>query len=283
MSWGSERRIARQLAVRGVVGNALALLIARRLAYCYPALFGWDMKLSVGLSGCFAALALVGVASPASADMSACGSAFSTTDPAQKIFLYTVCIKHSGEGLTVTAIAYVYRGSVYAAQGDTDSALKDFASALELDPQVDAAYIMRGQTYANLGQWAKAQADFDHASAHYTTRNNRARAFGDAAWLLATCPDGTVRNGSKAVELALEGVRLKDGANTHDDLAAAYAEAGRFDDAVREESTAIGRVLREKDQSCLHDYQARLALYQNGMPYRPTLLFAKTAFGVREG
>ena len=56
----------------------------------------------------------------------------------------------------------------------------------------------------------------------------------DLAWLLATCPDNSVRNGQKAVELAQQAVQLSNGRSPEilDTLAAAYAEAGRFHEAV---------------------------------------------------
>ena len=49
-----------------------------------------------------------------------------------------------------------------------------------------------------------------------------------------------------------------------DTLAAAFAEAGRFEDAVRWQEKAVALV--ESDHKA--DYESRLVLYQAGQPYR---------------
>jgi len=61
------------------------------------------------------------------------------------------------------------------------------------------------------------------------------------AWLYATCPDVKYRDGAKAIELAKKG---GDG----DTLAAAYAEAGRWDEAVAEEKKAIADDTEEEQK-----------------------------------
>ena len=91
-----------------------------------------------------------------------------------------------------------------------------------------------------------------------------------AAWLHATCPNASVRNGSTAVEFAqkaLAATKLKD-AGMLDTLAAAYAEAGQFEKAVSAEKQAISLASREDEQK---EYQTRLKLYQEKKPYRAEL------------
>lgn len=101
----------------------------------------------------------------------------------------------------------------------------------------------------------------------------RAAAQGDlialkrAAWVRATCPKASVRNGLSAVGYARKAADLtkqKD-AGTLDTLAAAYAEAGQFDEAVGAEQRAISLSKREADQK---EYGLRLKLYQQRKPYR---------------
>jgi TPR repeat protein len=90
------------------------------------------------------------------------------------------------------------------------------------------------------------------------------------AWLQATCPNPSLRNGTNAVEYARKALAAagpKD-AVALDTLAAAYAEAGQFDQAIRTEKQAIDGSKREADQK---EYQARLKLYQNKKPYRAEL------------
>jgi hypothetical protein len=57
-----------------------------------------------------------------------------------------------------------------------------------------------------------------------------AQAQSNLAWLLATSPEATVRNGAEALKLAAKAVDLSQGkdASMLDALAAAYAETGRF-------------------------------------------------------
>lgn len=89
------------------------------------------------------------------------------------------------------------------------------------------------------------------------------------AWILATSPDASLRNGEEAVNLALQAARATDRqeAQVLDTLAAAYAESGRFDEA----RNAILEALRVAQQSgqaeLVQEFEARRALYEAGQPY----------------
>lgn len=88
----------------------------------------------------------------------------------------------------------------------------------------------------------------------------------DLAWLLATCPDEKLRDGTRAVELAEEArsARGQADAGLCDTLAAAYAEQGDFAAAIRWQTKAIELL---KNQPTLGGLRKRLALYQAGKPY----------------
>src|ERR1019366_4434369 len=64
--------------------------------------------------------------------------------------------------------------------------------------------------------------------------DQRTEALNNLAWMLASHPDPTIRNGKEAVELAERACRLTDNGQPFflGTLAAAYAEAGRFNDAI---------------------------------------------------
>jgi peptidoglycan/LPS O-acetylase OafA/YrhL len=93
------------------------------------------------------------------------------------------------------------------------------------------------------------------------------------AWSLATSPDATKRNGALAVKLAEDAClqtqcRITAMVGT---LAAAYAEAGRFDEAIFTAQQACKLAEKNGETNLLQINQKLLALYQNHQPYRDTL------------
>jgi len=94
---------------------------------------------------------------------------------------------------------------------------------------------------------------------------NSASDYNNIAWELAVCPEARFRNGEKAMEYAKKACDLSDWRNPAylDTLAAACAESGKFDDAVKWEEEAI-KGLSEKD---LVEGKKALGLYQQGKPY----------------
>ncbi len=91
-------------------------------------------------------------------------------------------------------------------------------------------------------------------------------ARGEFAWVTATGSDVRVRNNAKAVADAQFVVNLADEPDAHDTLAAAYASAGKFDLAVKEERAAIWNGPRSFDPKLA--YKERLKSYQQNTAYR---------------
>jgi len=93
------------------------------------------------------------------------------------------------------------------------------------------------------------------------------------AWRWATDPDPKLRNGSNAVAYAEKAVSAMSRTNAMylDTLAAAYAEAGQFTNAVRaqQEAMVLSRTKEEKN-----DYASRLKLYASATPYRDDQVLA---------
>jgi hypothetical protein len=87
----------------------------------------------------------------------------------------------------------------------------------------------------------------------------------DLAWLLATCPDGRIRNGQRAIEVLGP---VADGGGGDpvllDILASAYAEVGSFPDAIRLVTEAMGKVDRTSEVALYGRMAQRLHLYRQG-------------------
>jgi len=92
------------------------------------------------------------------------------------------------------------------------------------------------------------------------------------AWLLATAADSAVRNGAEAVRLAERACELtgRKQAFNIGTLAAAYAEAGRFEDAVRAAQQAIDVATADGDKARADINRQLLELYKTGKPFRQT-------------
>ncbi len=90
------------------------------------------------------------------------------------------------------------------------------------------------------------------------------------AWLLATCRDDAFRDGVKAVRLAEKACQITNQKAPEflDTLAAAYAEAGRFEDAVATQRRAIQVAMEAKLLEAAENFKQRLELYEAGKPYR---------------
>ena len=161
-------------------------------------------------------------------------------------------------------VAYNNRGNAYFVKRQYDQAIAQYDAAIRLRPDFTAAYYNRGLAHANTGHYDRAADDFG-AAAHLTP--NHARAHNSLAWLLATAPRTPVRNGARAIESAARAISLRDIAEYRDTLAAAYAEAGRFADAVREQARAI-KMARREGFDDLTGWRDRLRLYERGQPFR---------------
>ena len=86
------------------------------------------------------------------------------------------------------------------------------------------------------------------------------------AWLLATCSEAEFRDGLQAVSLGETLCELSEWkeADYIDTLAAAYAEAGNFNQAVKYQERCLELLDKDVEQT---EYTERLALYRAGKPY----------------
>lgn len=165
------------------------------------------------------------------------------------------------------AHTYHYRGRAYQwYKKDYGKAVDDFTAALRLDPALEMVHYRRGQAYHDLKDYGSAQADFAEAFDRSPDYPNLLNSW---AWQLATCPDSEFRDGQKAVELATRSNEIWEGKQPEplDVLAAALAELGRFEDAVKSQRMVIDAVGPGKDE-LRKKMQSRLELYRSGKPFR---------------
>jgi tetratricopeptide (TPR) repeat protein len=161
--------------------------------------------------------------------------------------------------------AYFNRANAFKARRDYERALADYSEALRLDPRDADALFNRASTYRATKQYARAARDW---SAVIRLEPKDADAYDSLGWLLATCPDVKVRDGEKAVEYAGTACELTDGKSPYclATLAAAFAEAGRFDLAVKWQKRALESPAYERDEG--QAARQRLQLFADRQPYR---------------
>ncbi|HEY5314154.1 MAG TPA: tetratricopeptide repeat protein, partial [Pirellulales bacterium] len=159
--------------------------------------------------------------------------------------------------------AYTSRGIAWRALGQYQRAIDDQNEAIRLDPKSAAAYANRGNAYAHLGRHDLAIPDYELA---IRLDPELLAAHNNLAWSLATRPEREFRDAVLAVSSATKACQLTRWANPEclDTLAAAYAEAGDFEQATRWENQAIALSAPPGNAA----FQARLALYQTKRPYR---------------
>ena len=151
-----------------------------------------------------------------------------------------------------------------------DEATIHYRKALTINPEMTAAHCNFASLLARRGRMREAlehyQKTVDADARNVPARNN-------LAWLLATYPDASIRNGTKAVELARQAVQLtgdKDPA-TLDTLATAYAETGRFAEAVKTAKQALELAVSQNRPMWAGPIKAQIRLFKAGTPFRDTL------------
>ncbi|HEY1783982.1 MAG TPA: tetratricopeptide repeat protein, partial [Pirellulales bacterium] len=158
------------------------------------------------------------------------------------------------------ARAYRMRAVALKLKGNLNSAIADYSDEIRLRPTA-AGYANRGDAWLRRKNFGKAIADFRQA---IRLDPDNTFALNAVAWLKGTATDERYRNGEEAVKLATkacEATAWRSGGYI-DTLAAAYAEAGDFDSAVKYQNQAVTL------SPDMPGAAERLELFKNHKPYR---------------
>jgi tetratricopeptide (TPR) repeat protein len=164
------------------------------------------------------------------------------------------------------AAAHFRLGQALLRQNDLQQAEKHLRTAIQLEPKAPDAYYDLGRLLLLRGQASEGIPYFRRA---VELDPNFVTALNALARIYATHPDDRIRNGPQAVLLAERACRLAGRRSPLllDTLAAAYAEAGNYDQAIR---TATGaKTLAEQvgDAPLGDQISQRLRLYEAGRPF----------------
>jgi tetratricopeptide (TPR) repeat protein/mono/diheme cytochrome c family protein len=200
-----------------------------------------------------------------------------------------------------SAAAQYNLGTALFAQGKRDDARRAFVRAVALDPGYANAYrglgivaqstglieeaagyyrqaIARAPADAvahhHLGMLLQVQRQLPEAVDHYREalriNGDYVDALVDLAWALATSADPADRQPEEALRLAQRGAELTRPQTSVvlDVLAASYAAAGRFDEAVTTAEKAIALATAAKNDREARQIGERLGLYRRRTAYR---------------
>ena len=152
--------------------------------------------------------------------------------------------------------------------GRADEAIRHLDIVLQILPDHADSHCELGAAYMRTGRAKEAIAEYEKA---LQIQPDHLEANAYLAWVLASNPDSSLRDGGKAVNLALRADHLSGGRDPIiiATLGAAYAEAGRFPEAVATAQRALQQFSGDQSHSPLAaTLRAQLALYQAGSPFR---------------
>ena len=166
---------------------------------------------------------------------------------------------------TRSATYYNTRGNIYAAKSDYDRALSDYNVALGLDANLAAAWSNAGDARYRQGNYQKALENYGQA---IRLEPNDALLESRRAWIWATAADGRIRDGKRAIASARRACELAHWQQWADidTLAAAYAEAGDFANALKYAGQALD--LAPSDDPQREQVAAHLKLFEDQKPVR---------------
>jgi hypothetical protein len=155
-----------------------------------------------------------------------------------------------------------------------DEAIEEYRQAVRFRSDLLYDRKLASAAHNNLGGLSAARGELEEAFVHYREAMRltpgRALVANNLAWLLATHPSARIRNAAEAVELAELACKKTEYrlAKYQYTLAAAYAEAGRFEDALKFVERLIAHATRVGDQEFVRDLERMRRRFEAGRPWR---------------
>jgi tetratricopeptide (TPR) repeat protein len=151
--------------------------------------------------------------------------------------------------------------------GRADEAIRHCQTEAQARPKDPVPHFVLGGVYVTQDRPEAAVVQFKEA---LRLAPDNPAGLNDLAWLYASHPDARIRNGVEAVRLAERACELTSHklAGFLDTLGAAYAEAGRFAEAIKTGEEAQAVALAANDRKLAEAAAQKLELYKTGKPYR---------------
>jgi protein O-mannosyl-transferase len=156
-------------------------------------------------------------------------------------------------------------------KGKADESFLHWQEALRLQPRDVFVRDNFAVALVHDGRPREAEAQWEQS---LKFEPNDVEAQKNLAWVLATAPDASLRNGARAVQLAEYAVQLpgQNKVQIFRTLAAAYAEAGRFSVAIHTAERGLQLATQQKSSALADDLRKDISLFKNNIPLRDRAL-----------